>query len=42
VSDEALSAAADDLVAHLTRPGPDVLAVRRLLAAAPGLAEQLR
>ena len=33
VTDEALSAAADDLVAHLDRLGPDVQAVRRLLSA---------
>ena len=37
VTDEALSAAADDLVAHLTRLGSDVRAVRRLLTAGPGL-----
>src|SRR5262252_5745476 len=42
VTGEALSAAADDLVAHLDRLGPDVQAVRRLLSAGPGLAEQLR
>jgi DNA/RNA-binding domain of Phe-tRNA-synthetase-like protein len=42
VSDEALTAAADDLIAHLARLGPDVQAVRRLLSAGPGLAEQLR
>jgi DNA/RNA-binding domain of Phe-tRNA-synthetase-like protein len=37
VTGEALSAAADDLVAHLARTGPGVLAVRRLLSAGPGL-----
>jgi len=42
VTGEALSAAADDLVAHLDRLGPDVQAVRRLLPAGPGLADQLR
>ena len=31
--DEALQAAADDLAAHLARLGPDVRAVRRLIAA---------
>jgi DNA/RNA-binding domain of Phe-tRNA-synthetase-like protein len=35
VTDEALHAAADDLVTYLTRPGPDVRAARRLIAAAP-------
>jgi DNA/RNA-binding domain of Phe-tRNA-synthetase-like protein len=33
VADEGLHAAADDLVAHLARLGPDVQAVRRLIAA---------
>ena len=33
MTDAALDAAADDLVAHLTRLGPDVRAVRRLIAA---------
>ena len=33
MTDEALHAAADDLVIHLTRLGPDVRAVRRLIAA---------
>jgi len=33
MTDEALHAAADDLVAHLTRPGPHVRVVRRLIAA---------
>lgn len=33
VSEEALHATADDLVAHLTRLGPDVRAVRRLMSA---------
>ena len=42
VTGEALSAAADDLVAHLARFGPDVRAVRRLLSAGPGLGGQLR
>ena len=32
VTDEALHAAAEDLVAHLTRLGPDVRAARRLIA----------
>jgi DNA/RNA-binding domain of Phe-tRNA-synthetase-like protein len=32
MTDEALHAAADDLVAHLTRFGPDVRVVRRLIA----------
>jgi DNA/RNA-binding domain of Phe-tRNA-synthetase-like protein len=35
VTGDALHAAADDLVTHLTRPGPDVRAARRLLAAGP-------
>jgi DNA/RNA-binding domain of Phe-tRNA-synthetase-like protein len=35
VTDEALHAAADDLLAHLARPGSGVRAVRRLLAAIP-------
>jgi len=34
VADEALHAAADDLVAHLARLGPGVRTVRRLKAAA--------
>lgn len=34
LSDEALAAAADDLVAHVTRLGPDVRVARRLLAGA--------
>jgi DNA/RNA-binding domain of Phe-tRNA-synthetase-like protein len=33
LADEALHAAADDLVAHLARLGPDVRAARRLIAA---------
>jgi DNA/RNA-binding domain of Phe-tRNA-synthetase-like protein len=33
VTDEELTTAADDLVAHLSGPGPDVRAVRRLLRA---------
>jgi DNA/RNA-binding domain of Phe-tRNA-synthetase-like protein len=33
MTDEALSAAADDLVTHLTRLGPDVRAARRLIPA---------
>jgi len=32
MTDETLHAAADDLVIHLTRLGPDVRAVRRLIA----------
>ncbi len=32
LTDEALQAAADDLLSHLTRLGPDVRAVRRLMA----------
>jgi DNA/RNA-binding domain of Phe-tRNA-synthetase-like protein len=32
MTDEALHAAADDLVAHLTRFGPDVRVLRRLMA----------
>ena len=35
VADEALHAAADDLVAHLARLGPGVRTVRRLIAAGP-------
>ena len=35
MTDEALHAAADDLVTHLTRLGPDVRAVRRLIPAGP-------
>ena len=35
VTGEALQAAADDLVTRLTRPGPDVRAARRLIAAGP-------
>jgi DNA/RNA-binding domain of Phe-tRNA-synthetase-like protein len=34
VTDEALHAAADDLLAHLSRPGPGVRATRRLIAPA--------
>jgi DNA/RNA-binding domain of Phe-tRNA-synthetase-like protein len=44
VTDEALSAAADDLIAHLTRLGPGVRTARRLITASPGivaLADQL-
>jgi DNA/RNA-binding domain of Phe-tRNA-synthetase-like protein len=44
VTDEALSAAADDLIAQLTRLGPGVQTARRLITASPGivaLAEQL-
>jgi hypothetical protein len=33
MTDEALSAAADGLVTHLTRLGPDVRAARRLIPA---------
>ena len=33
MTDEALHAAADDLVTHLARLGPDVRAARRLIAA---------
>lgn len=33
---EALSAAADDLIAQLTWLGPDVRAARRLITAGPG------
>jgi DNA/RNA-binding domain of Phe-tRNA-synthetase-like protein len=36
VTGEALSAAADDLIAQLTRLGPDVQAARRLITAGPG------
>jgi DNA/RNA-binding domain of Phe-tRNA-synthetase-like protein len=36
VRDDALAAAADDLAAHLARLGPDVRAVRRLIAAPAG------
>jgi len=36
VTGEALSAAADDLVAQLTRLGPDVQTARRLITASPG------
>jgi DNA/RNA-binding domain of Phe-tRNA-synthetase-like protein len=35
VTDEALRAAAEDLVAHLARLGPDVRATHRLIAATP-------
>ena len=35
VTDQAASAAADDLIAHLSRLGPDVQAARRLIAAPP-------
>ena len=35
VTGQALHAAADDLVAHLTRLGPGVRAARRLIAAGP-------
>ncbi len=35
VTDRALGAAADDLVAHLERLGPDVRSVRRLIASRP-------
>jgi DNA/RNA-binding domain of Phe-tRNA-synthetase-like protein len=35
VTDQALHAAADDLIAHLTRLGPGVRAVRRLIAVGP-------
>jgi hypothetical protein len=35
LTDDELSAAADDLVTHLTRLGPDVRAVRRLIPAGP-------
>jgi len=35
---EALSAAADDLIAQLTRLGPDVQTARRLITAGPGTA----
>ena len=34
MTDEALHAAADDLLAHLSRPGPGVQATRRLIAPA--------
>lgn len=34
-SDDALHAAADDLVGHPARPGPDVRVARRLIAASP-------
>jgi DNA/RNA-binding domain of Phe-tRNA-synthetase-like protein len=34
VTDDALQAAADDLLAHLPRLGPDVQATRRLIAPA--------
>ncbi len=36
VTDDALTAAADDLAAHLSRLGPEVRAVRRLIAAPAG------
>ncbi|RSM80010.1 hypothetical protein DMH04_30915 [Kibdelosporangium aridum] len=36
MTDKALQAAADDLVTHLTRLGPDVRVVHRLIAAAGG------
>lgn len=39
MTDEALHAAADDLVAHLSRLGPDVRVVRRLIAAGPTLGD---
>jgi hypothetical protein len=35
VTDEAVHAAADDLMAHLTSFGPSVAAARRLIAARP-------
>ena len=35
MTDDELSAAADDLVTHLTRLGPDVRIVRRLIPAGP-------
>jgi hypothetical protein len=35
MTDEALHAAAEDLVAHLTWLGPDVSVVHRLIAAGP-------
>jgi hypothetical protein len=35
VTDQALHAAADGLTARLARPGPDVRAARRLIAAGP-------
>ena len=37
VTGEALSAAADDLIAQLTRLGPDVQTARRLMTAGPGI-----
>jgi DNA/RNA-binding domain of Phe-tRNA-synthetase-like protein len=40
MTDEALHAAADDLVAHLTRLGPDVRVVHRLIAAGATPAER--
>ena len=40
-SDEALHAAAEDLVAHLTRLGPDVRDARRLIAAPDGARREL-
>ncbi|MCW3840632.1 phenylalanine--tRNA ligase beta subunit-related protein [Micromonospora yasonensis] len=39
ITDEALTAAADDLIAHLTRLGPDVRAVPRLITAETASAE---
>ncbi|MGH3203826.1 MAG: B3/B4 domain-containing protein [Streptosporangiaceae bacterium] len=39
VTDDALHAAADDLVTRLTRLGPDVLAARRLITAGPAPGE---
>ena len=39
LTDDELRAAADDLVAHLTRLGPDVRAGNRLIAAVPSSAE---
>lgn len=41
VTDEALHAAAEDLVAHLTRLGPDVRDARRLIAAPDGARREL-
>jgi hypothetical protein len=39
MTDEQLHAAADDLVAHLTRLGPDIHTACRLLIAGPTPAE---
>jgi DNA/RNA-binding domain of Phe-tRNA-synthetase-like protein len=39
MDDEALQAATDDLVIHLTQLGPDVRVVQRLISAGPALAE---